>query len=89
MKMTNEEALNVINSLIRQFTRLEQPTALEGLKVAKDALERRIPKDVIMGDVCPNCGSRGYTETGDTFLDYRLIYCDNCGQRLKWQDEEE
>ena len=33
--MVNKEALNVINSLIRQFTRFEQPTTVEGLKNEK------------------------------------------------------
>lgn len=92
IKMTNEEALNVINSLIGQFTRLEQPTAVEGLNGAKRSLEKQIPKPLewkLMfdrisnqctdGPHCPVCGNN-YNGT----LAYGCDYCDICGQRLDW-----
>ena len=35
---------------------------------------------------CPNCGASVETDCGDDMLDYRLNYCDNCGQKLDWSE---
>lgn len=54
------------------------------------ALEKRNPKKVISDGkgkyYCPSCGKSALTDTGDSFVDYRLSYCDNCGQRLEWDE---
>ena len=58
---------------------------------AIEALKKQIPKKVVMDKniyLCPNCGSNAETDCGDDMLDYRLNYCDNCGQKLDWSDEE-
>ena len=38
--------------------------------------------------LCPGCGANAETDCGDYMLDYRLNYCDNCGQKLDWSDIE-
>lgn len=78
--MTNEEAIAVLRANYpeaRYYLR-------QAVDVAIDALKRQVPKKVIMGGCCPNCGSRGYTETGLDDADYALLFCNNCGQRLDW-----
>jgi len=32
---------------------------------------------------CPACGNPAMTETGDSFIDYDLNFCNYCGQALK------
>lgn len=52
--------------------------------MAIQALEKQMPKKVVRDGKwiykCPRCG--------DVFYDYRLDYCNGCGQRLDWSDEE-
>ena len=53
------------------------------------ALEKQIPKKVVMERniyLCPNCGANVETDCGDDMLDYRLNFCDNCGQKLDWSE---
>lgn len=61
-------------------------------EMAIQALEKQIPKKVVKDGKrsykCPCCGESAKTETGDSFIDYRLEYCDGCGQKLDWSDEE-
>ena len=63
---------------------------IESVKVAIQALKKQIPKKVVKVDIwtykCPICGSNVETDCGDDMLDYRLNYCDNCGQKLDWSD---
>ena len=55
-------------------------------QIAIEALEKQIPKKVVKIDKwfykCPICGANVETDCGDDMLDYRLNYCDNCGQKL-------
>ena len=59
-------------------------------QVAINALEKQMPKKVIKIDKwiykCPICGANVETDCGDDMLDYRLNYCDNCGQKLDWSE---
>lgn len=58
---------------------------------AIEALEKQIPKKVVWDKnlyICPNCWAPAETDCGDDMLDYGLHYCDNCGQKLAWSDEE-
>lgn len=65
---------------------------IQSVEKAVQALEKQIPKKVVKGGKqsykCPCCGECAKTQTGDSFIDYRLDYCDGCGQRLDWSDEE-
>lgn len=60
--------------------------------MAIQALEKQIPKKVVRDGKwiykCPRCGACAETDCGDVFYDYRLDYCNGCGQRLDWSDEE-
>lgn len=64
----------------------------EALNMAIQALEKQIPKKVVKDGErsckCPCCGGCAKTETGDSFIDYRLDYCDGCGQKLDWSDSD-
>ena len=59
------------------------------MRLAIEALEKQIPKKPIPQDEdcleCPNCDSFiGYaSECKDEH--YRVEYCPNCGQALKWE----
>ena len=57
---------------------------------AIEALKKQIPKKVVKVDIwtykCPICGANVETDCGDDMLDYRLNYCDNCGQKLDWSE---
>ena len=53
------------------------------------ALEKQMPKKVVMERniyICPECGANVETDCGDDMLDYRLNYCNNCGQKLDWSE---
>ena len=61
----------------------------EAFSVAINVLEKQIPKKVVEDKniyLCPNCGANVETDCGDDMLDYRLNYCDNCGQKLDWSE---
>ena len=54
-----------------------------------EALKKQMPKKVLMERniyLCPECGANVETDCGDDMLDYRLNYCDNCGQKLDWSE---
>ena len=56
---------------------------------AIEALKKQIPKKVLLDKniyICPNCGANAETDCGDDMFDYRLNYCDNCGQKLDWSE---
>ena len=61
-------------------------------EMAIKALEKQIPKKVVKDGKwsykCPCCGECAETDCGDAFYDYRLDYCNGCGQKLDWSDEE-
>lgn len=97
--MTESEAVEKLKNM-RLFMQIEDKS--NDLKFAEDdykanemaiqALEKQIPKKVVKDGKrsykCPCCGESAKTETGDSFIDYRLDYCDGCGQKLDWSDEE-
>lgn len=49
--------------------------AVEKMKPKKAIREKGIP-------YCPCCGAVATTDTGDSFLDYEVTHCDNCGQAI-------
>ena len=97
--MTESEAVEKLKNM-RLFMQIEDKS--NDFKFAEDdykanemaiqALEKQIPKKVVKDRKrsykCPCCGESAKTETGDSFIDYRLDYCDSCGQKLDWSDEE-
>jgi len=97
MMLTNEEVINVLNSLIRQFKRCEQPTTTTALKFAVGAVLKQTPRCVSVRAVadintyyCPFCMAK-LKQIGWAFLRKQVLipndpkYCYNCGQLLKWE----
>lgn len=82
--MTYKKAIIVLSMI--ETHRLSYILAIE--KAIK-ALEKQIPKKVVLDKniyLCPNCGSSAETDCGDDMLDYRLNFCENCGQKLDWSE---
>lgn len=82
--MTNEQALEILKNA--------RPSDIEMLQAflsAAISLEKQIPRKPIMRviptisenavKVCPICKE---------ILGYEYNYCDNCGQRIDWSEEE-
>ena len=88
--MTENEAIEVIKS--------NRPTSgyvllNEALGTAINALEKQIPKKppvinrpsiFVKVPVCPNCSTSEHYQP----LYGKTKYCNNCGQKLDWSDEE-
>ena len=79
-----------ITSLKEMFTKgLCEDNEYKMAQIAIKALEKQMPKKVVMERniyLCPECGANVETDCGDDMLDYRLNYCDNCGQKLDWSE---
>lgn len=64
---------------------------VDAFLVAIEALEKQLPKkpdimDHILGDInfkCPTCKSEYICEKEN-----EPLYCQNCGQRIDWSEEE-
>ena len=86
--MTENEAIKQLK-MQRTFT---YGSDAKVLGMAIKALEKQIPKKVVKDGKwsykCPCCGECAETDCGDAFYDYRLDYCNGCGQKLDWSDEE-
>lgn len=99
MKMTNEEALNTLKDCVQyaEVAKFNYMTAnVDAIKVAIEALEKQIPKQVIFEyggyadgfpvyDVayCPLCNC----SFEDDDANWEIDYCPHCGQRLDWNEE--
>ena len=86
--MTPEEAIKLLKSstiMNVEINKSQLPLA-SAVKLAIEALEKQIPKKPLpdneyhLKGICPTCGVH--------FLDKGTKYCGNCGQRLKWEDDE-
>ena len=92
--MTIKEAIEKIKYRIDTAKSIvgsgEDGKAFEDLEMGIKALEKQIPKKLLMADVgytiygCPNCD---YTDTLWS-LKKRDKHCPNCGQKLDWGNEE-
>jgi len=82
--MTNKEAIEILK---HDCIRLDKRVG-EALEIAIPALEKQIPKEVVIKKInediellyCPNCHVR-FIRTG-------MNCCGNCGQALDWSDDE-
>lgn len=89
--MTPQEAINRIKNHIEVHRRKEPHFAiriLEALHMAIEALEKQIPKKLIIigtEKCCPVCEEEICSEGDDgNYGDY----CSGCGQALDWSDTE-
>lgn len=82
--MEIKEAIKSMNNIVEYWT--YKPTEVEAAKIAIEALEKQIPKEVIQYGkeskiaryACSHCG-RMYWEK-----EHIGNYCDGCGQALKY-----
>lgn len=93
-RMTNQEAINDLKVILSEITECEESICYitdvdaEPLKLAIKALERQIPKKPVYGAAnikCPNCGATLLYY----FYSFKIDYCDECGQRLDWSEEND
>lgn len=88
--MTENEAIEFMKLFRKEWDKNSKTRNAEALDVAIQALEKQIPKKVVKDGKwsykCPCCGESAKTETGDSFIDCRLDYCDGCGQRLDFKE---
>lgn len=90
--MTENEAVEAMQFDLKIGGEIYSQVLRDAVDVAIQALEKQIPKKVVKDGErsykCPCCGGCAKTETGDSFIDYRLDYCDGCGQKLDWSDSD-
>lgn len=102
--MTHEEAINYFMDEAVYFNEYPDEVfggseAVEATKVAIQALEKQIAKNVIVEGsepefefyhyMCPRCKvilQQHYKRSRDPFH-YRQEYCRECGQKLKWEEQ--
>ena len=94
--MNYKEALKEIeNALEKLKTHVAWEVDMEALKVAKEALEKQIPKKPITVDkwvMCPNCFEK-YGFSYDVLIGMRgrksgEVHCLNCGQLIDMEVKE-
>lgn len=81
--MAENEASTILKAEIVHHP--EYSVFAEALGLAIQALEKQIPKKPDFTEdkefaLCPCCNGNGLTD--------KQKYCDNCGQKLDWSDEE-
>ena len=81
-----QDTLKVLNIAIKCMEEVEQYRALGTVEELKKALEKQVAKKPIEKEFynmphcsCPICESGLY---------YEQEYCDECGQALKWGEED-
>lgn len=92
--MTNQEAINDLKVILSEITECEESICYvtdidaEPLRLAIKALEKQTPKKPVYGAAnikCPNCGATLLYY----FHSFKIDYCDECGQRLDWSEEND
>lgn len=92
--MTNQEAINDLKVILSEITECEESICYvtdidaEPLRLAIKALEKQIPKKPVYGTAnikCPSCGATLLYY----FHSFKIDYCDECGQRLDWSEEND
>ena len=89
-KMSTERAAEILNPAHRESYESMEPVN-EACRMGRDALLLKIPRSPFPdGDksilACPNCGSGEYLHNIDTA---RNVFCGQCGQAIKWEDDDE
>lgn len=89
--MTESEASTILKTEIVHHP--ECSIFAESLGLAIQALEKQIPKKVKNSGeripfewYCPTCGE---LLCDDGYKDTDIKYCDRCGQKLDWGDDDE
>lgn len=86
--MTSEEAIKNITLYVYMEVENLPFQMIQALDVARDALEKQIPKKprkTVDWWMCPKChDSFGTTKA---YIDEVHKYCPTCGQRIDWGEE--
>lgn len=88
----NKEAIDNLKVILSEITECEESICYitdidaEPLRLSIEALEKQIPKKPIVSDdiACPNCSATLIYCLHTSEIDY----CDKCGQRLDWSEED-
>ena len=86
--MKPEEAIEIIKIAIAEVEWNYPMDYTAAFEEAIKALEKQIPKMPIYGAAnikCPNCGATLLYY----FHSFKIDYCDECGQRLDWSEEND
>ena len=94
--MTEREAIDYLLELLEELAEVEMPKDydrfFDSVLLAKKALEKQIAKKPTDNDCCPNCGSRVCTINYDEWFEDTWYdndyFCQSCGQKIDWSDEE-
>ena len=100
--MTPQEAVELISkiafSVKDEIEEIKASKFITALKMAKEALEKQIPKKPIVDPAhlvdfqnyhCPKCKNKIIARIDGKWIAGKLQkYCDNCGQALDWGDTE-
>lgn len=90
----NKEAIINLKVILSEITEYEESICYvtdidaEPLRLAIKALEKQTPKKPVYGAAnikCPNCGATLLYY----FHSFKIDYCDECGQRLDWSEEND
>ena len=81
--MTESEAIKELHEIRPRGGIIPQKRA-EAIDMAIKALEKQIPKKIVKHDKCPVCNNNQST----TWYYVGASYCEYCGQKLDWSDEE-
>ena len=81
-----EKAIDIAKNI---FEEIQQYRAIGTIEECRAAVEKTKPKKAIVKKgipYCPCCEAIALTETGDSFLDYEVNHCDNCGQAIQGKE---
>lgn len=90
----NKEAIINLKVILSEIIECEESICYvtdidaEPLRLAIKALEKQTPKKPVYGAAnikCPNCGATLLYY----FHSFKIDYCDECGQRLDWSEEND
>lgn len=80
-----EKSMQNVSVLLAEHELLKLYQSIGTVEECRAAVEKMKPKKAIREKgipYCPCCGAVATTDTGDSFLDYEVTHCDNCGQAI-------
>lgn len=94
--MNEQEAIMIIQAIPEKIWNQMDKVEEEAIAMAVAALEKQIPKKVVLSQWsparCPSCGTELSESVGDGYYKHHrhLKVCPNveCCQRLDWSEEE-
>ena len=92
--MTESEAIKILQRDLQiQLENKALPDGIEAIQIAIQALEKQVPMKVKNSGeripfewYCPACGE---LLCDDGYKDTYIKYCEHCGQKLDWSDDND